>query len=162
MSNWQSFFSAQVSASAALLGLLFVSLSINLSKIISFRALPNRAFSALLSLLIVLIVSSLLLAPEQPVTIVSAEVLLIGLCAWATATIFDLKTWRSIEPGADYRPRLMAMSVLNQLAMLLYIASGGVLLTKGLDGLYLLVPAFLFSFAKAALDAWVLLVEINR
>ena len=57
--DWANFFVAEVGASAALLGLLFVSISINLSKILSFRALPNRAFGALLALLAVLVVSSL-------------------------------------------------------------------------------------------------------
>lgn len=32
----------------------------------------------------------------------------------------------------------------------------------GLSGLYWLVPAILISMIKAAVDAWVLLVEINR
>jgi hypothetical protein len=35
-------------------------------------------------------------------------------------------------------------------------------LTRGVGGLYLLVPAIIISFIKALLDAWVLLVEINR
>ncbi len=36
------------------------------------------------------------------------------------------------------------------------------LLISGVGGLYWLVPAAIFSFIKAILDAWVLLVEINR
>ena len=162
MSDWQAFFSAQVSASAALLGLLFVSISINLGKILSFRSLPNRAFGALLILLVVLIVSSLLLAPGQAMAAIGAEVLIIGLGAWAAITASDIKMWRNTDRAAAYRPRLFALAAINQLAAALYLVSGAVILIHGVIGLYWLVPAFLFSFAKAAMDAWVLLIEINR
>jgi len=37
-----------------------------------------------------------------------------------------------------------------------------VVLTVGDVGLYWIVPAVIFSFLKAIIDAWVLLVEINR
>ena len=37
-----------------------------------------------------------------------------------------------------------------------------IVLTRGAGGLYWLVPAIVISFIKAILDAWVLLVEINR
>ena len=36
------------------------------------------------------------------------------------------------------------------------------MIVAGVDGLYWLVPAVIFSLLKALLDAWVLLVEINR
>lgn len=37
-----------------------------------------------------------------------------------------------------------------------------IVLSSGSGGLYWIVPAIIFSFVKAILDAWVLLVEINR
>ena len=52
--------------------------------------------------------------------------------------------------------------VLTQFAVLPYVISGISVLTRGAGGLYWLVPAILISFIKAVLDAWVLLVEINR
>ncbi|HLJ72621.1 MAG TPA: hypothetical protein VKU03_14975 [Roseiarcus sp.] len=162
MSDWQAFFSAQVSASAALLGLLFVSISINLGKILSFRSLPNRAFGALLILLVVLIVSSLLLAPGQARAAIGGEVLVIGLFAWAAITASDVKMWKNTDRAAAYHRRLIPIAAINQLAALLYFVAGAVILTRGMIGVYWLVPAFLFSFAKAAMDAWVLLIEINR
>jgi hypothetical protein len=162
MSDWQNFFVAQVGASAALLGLLFVSMSINLNKILAFSALPNRALGALLTLLVVLIVSSLLLTPGQPMTLVGAEVLLIGLCAWSAITLFDVNTWRNTDRAAAYRSRLRILFAINQLAALLYIVAGLVILTSGIAGLYWLVPAFVCSFCRATMDAWVLLIEINR
>jgi len=57
MDQWQSFFVAEAGASAALTGLVFVGVSINLSRILSFPKLPSRAFGALLLLLTILISS---------------------------------------------------------------------------------------------------------
>jgi hypothetical protein len=48
---WQPFFAAELGAAAALGGLLFVSLSLNLTKILSYPALPVRALIALVLLL---------------------------------------------------------------------------------------------------------------
>ena len=36
------------------------------------------------------------------------------------------------------------------------------MITHGFVGLYWLIPGILFSFIKALVDAWVLLVEIHR
>jgi hypothetical protein len=63
---WANFFIAQCGASAALLGLLFVSASLNLSQILAYPQLPGRALLAMLLLLTVLIVASLMLVPGQP------------------------------------------------------------------------------------------------
>ena len=51
---------------------------------------------------------------------------------------------------------------LTQFALLPYIVAGIIVLTRDAGGLYWLVPAIIISFIKAILDAWVLLVEINR
>jgi hypothetical protein len=82
MSGWENFFIAQVSASAALTGLIFVAVSINLTRILSLPKLPNRALASLLLLLTILITSSLLLVPGQPVVVVGIEVLIVGLASW--------------------------------------------------------------------------------
>ena len=63
---WVNFFVAQCGASAALLGLIFVSVSLNLTKILSHPLLPGRAFAAMFLLLAVLLAASLMLVPGQP------------------------------------------------------------------------------------------------
>jgi hypothetical protein len=63
MSGWENFFISEVGAAAALAGLLFVGVSINLTRILSLPRLPNRALLALVILLAILVVSSLLLVP---------------------------------------------------------------------------------------------------
>jgi modulator of FtsH protease len=160
MDGWENFFIAETGASAALLGLLFVSVSINLSRILSFSPLPSRAFGALMILLVVLIISSLQLVPAQPNWLIGAEILIVGICAWVVIIRIDSGIIRSAKP--DHLPRSLSLIALNQTSLILYIAAGVATLVVGKVGLYLLVPAIVASFIKATLDAWVLLVEINR
>jgi hypothetical protein len=84
----------------------------------------------------------------------------LGLIVWIIATILDVSILQTRE--RKYRLPYMVNVVLTQLALLPYIIAGIRLLTRGACGLYWLVPAIVISFIKALLDAWVLLVEINR
>jgi hypothetical protein len=64
---WQSFFVAVISAAAALTGLLFVAVSINLDRILKGRSfLPTRAAETLASLLLIVVSSALVLVPQNP------------------------------------------------------------------------------------------------
>jgi hypothetical protein len=160
MNGWENFFIAEVGASAALAGLIFVGVSINLTRILSIPGLPNRALLALILLLTILVMSSLLLVPGQSLTLIGIELLVLGLIVWITATMLDVTILRTRE--TQYRMPYMLNMVLTQLALLPYIVAGIIVLTRGAGGLYWLVPAIVISFIKAILDAWVLLVEINR
>jgi cation transport ATPase len=160
MNGWENFLVAEVGASAALLGLLFVSVSINLRMILSHPPLPGRAFGALLMMLIVLITASLLLIPGQPMTLIGAEVTVVGLVAWAVNSRIDVTSFKNARP--EYRRRAAGMIALNQVALILYVVCGVVILSAGKVGLYFLAAAVIVSFIKVMLDAWVLLVEINR
>src|ERR1700729_1554307 len=70
---WTGFFSAEVGASAALAGLIFVAVSINLAQIVKQRQLVSRSAKALLSLMAVLFSSSLCLIPDLSRVILGYE-----------------------------------------------------------------------------------------
>jgi modulator of FtsH protease len=160
MNGWENFFIAEVGASAALAGLIFVGVSINLTRILSLPRLPNRALLALILLLTILVISSLLLVPGQSLIFAGIEVLVIGLVTWILTTALDVNTLQKTEPR--YRRPFASNMVLSQLAAVPYVIAGITTLASGAAGLYWLVPAVIFSFIKAIADAWVLLVEINR
>jgi hypothetical protein len=67
MGDWHDFFLAQAGAAGVLTGLVFVSVSLNLEKIVSESGsgLPGRAAEALILLVAVLTASILLLVPGQ-------------------------------------------------------------------------------------------------
>jgi len=83
---WTSFFSAEVGASAALTGLLFVAVSINLSKIVALPHLTPRAAKALATLVGILFAASFGLAPGQPREQLGWELVGTGMLAWAAIT----------------------------------------------------------------------------
>jgi len=160
ITNWETFFSAEVAASAALVGLIFVGLSINLTRILSIPRLPNRALQSLIVLLTILFVSSLVLVPGQSVLLLGTEVLVAGLSTWTIVTLLSVSIVRG--SNAQYRKAHLINLFLNQVAMLPYVIAGIIILVGNEGGLYWLVPAVIFSLIKAIADAWVLLVEINR
>jgi modulator of FtsH protease len=148
-----------VGASAALAGLIFVSVSLNLTKVLGSPHLPMRAFQALVVLLEILFMSSLAIVPQSLMWL-GGEVLTLGTAVWIMALNCDRKTY--IVAGATYRQRTVQRMILSQVAALLFVGGGIAILISGVVGVYWLVPAVICSYLIAMLDAWVLLVEINR
>lgn len=160
MPAWENFFVAEVGASAALAGLVFVGVSINMTRILALPALPERAAQALTLLFSILIVSSVLLVPGQALWVVGVELVGIGMVIWYAAARVAFRSVHMVDP--QYRRTVVLETGVVEFATLLYPAAGLVLFFWGTVGFYLLVPAFLASFIVAIIDSWVLLVEINR
>jgi hypothetical protein len=160
MIGWENFFMGELGASAALTGLVFVGVSINLTKIVASSHLPNRALEALVALVAVLFTSSLLLIPGQSFVAIGVEVLLIGLINWGTMLYLQINILRKME--AQYRRNFARIILICQMAALSFVIAGIVLLISGTNGLYWIVAATLLSFLAAFTDAWVLIIEINR
>ena len=159
LDSWQPFFTAQLGAAATLGGLLFVGLSLNLTKILTYPALPTRALMALILLLIILVVSSLILIPGQTASAIAVEILAVGVIGWASVTVMGLYIFRYAKL---HRAGYFGNMVILQLAALPYVVGGALLLGGNSSGLYFVSLGVIVSFVKAMLDAWVLLVEINR
>lgn len=79
---WISFFQGELGAAAALAGLLFVSMSVNQTKILELGRMADRGLEALAILFVVIIVSSLPLIPGQPPRLVGGEILFAGAGGW--------------------------------------------------------------------------------
>lgn len=159
MQGWDNFLLAEAGASAALTGLIFVGVSLNLSKILAMPRLPNRALEALL-LITILVIASLLLVPDQSKTMIGAELTIAGFACVSIMFRLDLRIRRDTD--VKYRRAFLFNMVLSQIASLPYLIAGLLVLAGHINGLYIMVIAMIFPFIKALLDAWVLLVEINR
>ncbi len=160
MLDWSGFFEAEVGASAALAGLLFVGVSLNMSRILALKGLADRALEALVLLVVILLIASLQLVPGQPQLALGSETLLVGVVAWAVVTRLELRSLRAADK--QYHRLYVNNMIVGQIAVIPYIVGGLTIIVLSSDGLYLVVPAMLVSFTDAILDAWVLLVEINR
>lgn len=160
MTVWDNFFVAEVGASAALAGLIFVGVSINMNRILALPRLPERALQAIIILLGILIVSTVLLVPGQATQTIGLEILVIGLAVWTSSVYLDIGNVRKTQK--EFRAKQIYNVSMGQAALLPYIAGGVTTILYGNVGIYWLVPAVVLSFVKAISDAWVLLVEINR
>jgi hypothetical protein len=158
--QWTTFLSAEVSAAAALTGLLFVAVSINLSKIISFAQLTPKAAKALMTLVGILFASSLCLVPGQSTRVLGWELTIVGTIFWGTITFLQRSHLRD-NPYLNPRQKLIS-TLLAQISVLPIVVCGVSLLFWEGGGLYWIVVAVIVSFVTAILDTWVLLVEILR
>lgn len=82
MAEWSDFFVAQAGASTALAGLIFAAISTSLTELLQFRHLVIRAAVALILLVSVLVMSSLLLAPNQSTPTAGIEILVVSISTW--------------------------------------------------------------------------------
>jgi hypothetical protein len=155
---WANFFVAEAGAAAALAGLLFVAISINLTRILEFPQLPARAIEALISLVSVLVVSSFALVPEQSARAYGLEIGVTGLIVWLVQTLGLLRMWKGSHPQAKSPLRVVA----NQLPPLPFMVAGFLVHQQQVSGLYWTVPGTLLSFTAGIFGAWILLVEIQR
>jgi hypothetical protein len=157
---WKDLFVAVAGASAALLGLLFVAVSINLERILGYEGLPERALETLLLLLSVLVVAILSLAPGQSNTALGLEVLVVGL-AMAFGAI-KLPIYASDETGKEPTQWNLSRWGVRLLSIVPFLIAGASLLAEGGGGLYWLLAGIVFAICGAVANAWVLMVEILR
>jgi hypothetical protein len=155
MHEWHDFFVAQVGATAALVGLLFVAVSINLEKILKFRHLPARAMEAILVLTCVLAISTCALVPGLHEVTYGVTIALTGFMTWLLLLRALLYTRRS---GYESVLRIL----LNQLPPLPFVVAGGLMATGHPDGIYWALPGTLLCILSGIFSAWILLVEIQR
>jgi len=160
METWHDFFVATAGAAAALTGLIFVGVSLSLTKLLTIPRLIDRASGSLILLMCVLIISCLCLAPNQSKVLLGIEIICISLLVWVITFRLDRSILKATEK--EYKKQFKQMIVFTQVAVLPYIIAGISILCCGFESVNWIIPAIVFSFSKAVLDAWVLLVEIHR
>lgn len=159
-SPWTDFSVAAAGASAALAGLVFVAISINVEHILRLAGVPDRSLATITLLVSVLLVSLLCLVPGQRERTLGIELLVVELMCGAL--ILHL-TRRSLvaaeEAGYD---RLVTQSIVAGLGTI-PVAIGALSLVAGTGGgLYWVAVGIVLATAGAVANAWVLMVEIRR
>jgi hypothetical protein len=156
--HWNDFLVATAGTAGALAGLLFVALSINLTRILELPGVSGRAGETILLLAAVLCGSLFALVPDQPPGRLGLMLLLAWLLTWAEPTLRQLKELGRVQ----YRVYTIQRLVLYQLATLPLLLAGLSLRGYLAGGLQWFALAVVLSIAVALLNAWVLLVEILR
>jgi hypothetical protein len=160
ISDWSGFFSANVGASAALVGLVTVAISINLTRILEYEHLPSRAGESLWILAAVLAICEVALFPRISQIAFGA----VALALAVASLIFGARnqwTWSSVEPAVAVHRQVIGAT--TRLASSLPIGvGGGLLMLQAPEGVIWIASGIVISLAVSVMNAWVLLVEIIR
>lgn len=158
--EWAGFFTAAAGATGALAGLIFVSLSINLARILGGPGLTGRAGETIILLASTLAATLIALIPGLTVRELAYALLAVTLPTWLVLLAIQFKALRKHQ----YIATNLAFSrlALNQVATVPAVLAPLGLLGVVPGGLSWLAVAVIASIMVALLNAWVLLVEILR
>lgn len=157
---WDGFAAALTGASAALAGLVFVAVSINIRRILGVPGLPGRAGETVILFFGALCECALVLIPHQPVTALGVELLTTGILASAVLGAILLPAL-----GAPTRQPLswqLTRLITGLTATAPVILAGCSLIGWIPGGLYWFAAGVLCAVIAASANAWVLLVEVVR
>jgi modulator of FtsH protease len=158
--DWAGFFGAQAAAFAALTGLVFVALSINLKTILDTPGTSGRAGEALILLVAPVLLGLAGLMGHQPLRALGAEWLVVGVVAWAAVSVI-LVSGRQAIRSRPWREAVTRVAGAEG-AVLSVIVAGSLLAGGSTSGLYWQAAGIGLCLVTGILDGWVLLVEILR
>jgi modulator of FtsH protease len=158
-SQWTDLFVATAGASAALAGLVFVAVSINIERILKYKGLPDRALETVLLLLGVLLVSVIGLVPGQSHVALGAELVVISLALGTVVARLPTIHEASVQQPAAW---LWGRWSVRAAGTLPFVIGAVSILAESGGGLYWIVAGIVFAVTGAVINAWVLLVEILR
>ena len=157
---WQALYTAVAGATAALTGLLFIALSLNLHTIIKMPTHRARARETLGATLSLLVLSLLMLIPGQDRRVLGSELIAGSLVLVLVAVKFHRQTLRRMVAGRRVRWALR-LAVLHLGTVSMVVA--GISLTVGqFGGLLWLVPTILIYMLWSLNNAWLLVVQASE
>lgn len=154
---WTDFANTVAGGAAALAGLMFVGLSLNLTEVLKFEGVAARAAATLGLTVAILIVAVFVATPAQDNRVLACELGVVGLL-----TVLGVIAGTSRQRAGPHRNRALVSMLLLFIPGSLLIAGAVSLWCQAGGGLYWVTAAVAIGFASATGNAWVLLVEIKR
>jgi modulator of FtsH protease len=158
--QWTDFFVAETGAAAALTGLFFVAISINVAEIARDANLPGRAAETIAMLTGALLMASLMLVPDQETPWLGLELAAVAAITWLVPVRFQLAA-RSRLSAAE-RGTFPMRVLLSQVATVPSLVAASFLAAGSSVGYAVLALGLLVIFVVSIASAWVLLIEIKR
>lgn len=153
--QWQEFFDMVGTGAAALAGLVFVAMSLNVSAIKGDNAHRYRATGSLTGLASVFILCGLVLMGGQTLQAVGAEVLVISA---GMATFFAWRFLRTRRFRGEEESLSIYRTVGAEICYLVEVAGGITLIAGYSSGLYMTAVGIMVSFYFMISSAWLLFV----
>lgn len=159
MESWDTFAVIVGGAAAALLGLLFVAISIRLNVVAASRALRNRSAQTMVLFAIMLMLAVLLAIPGQSRVLFGAEVVVLALLGGAGLQLLDRRAGRI--QGQRGIGRVLDVIAPSAITSVLLLVAGVLLLFDLTAGLYVLVAPVIAAFAGGLTSAWLFMTRLE-
>jgi hypothetical protein len=157
--SWDTFAVIVGGAAAALLGLLFVAISIRLSVIARSDELRNRSASTMTLFGIVLLVAVLLAIPRQSYRVLGIELVVLAVLGGIGLFLLDWRAGRHREQQAI--ARVLEMVSPTTVTTLLLLVAGALLAFKVPAGMYVLVAPVIAAFVGGLTSAWLFMTRVE-
>jgi hypothetical protein len=162
--EWQIFYATIATASATLVGLLFVAMSLNVRMFTGKKniGLQKLAVQTLTNFLYIIVFALIFLIPRQGPIGLGVPLMCNGL-AGLISTISHLRTLFSNIPQGISRWRTFVRTAMTLTAFLvLVIVSFLVMVRASTAGLYWLVAPMILLLISASLNTWSLLIRVRE
>jgi hypothetical protein len=152
--GWDTFAVVIGGASGALIGLLFVSVSIRIDVISASPDFRSRGAATLSLFMSVLLVAILLVVPSQEPWELVLALALGGVLWW-------LNRRAVAQPSAQAISRILGTVSPDTITTILLFVAGVLLLAGVDDGVYVVIPAVIAAITGGVASAWLFLVRIT-
>src|SRR5271167_3022942 len=154
IADWTTYLSVLAEVAATLTGLVFVAVSINLSRILSVLGLTGRAAESLMQLFGVVIISTSALIPRQVPIALGTEIVVVSSGLWLLQTILQVRYSKTNKGHPRYW--LVTRIIQTQLSNIPFLIAGILILIGSPEAMYWLAPGCILSLIAGIMGAWVL------
>lgn len=159
VTDWGSFGQVVGDASGALVGLLFVAVSLNRDRIAHNPALRASAAQTLMVFMLPLLAVILLLTPRQPSWVLGIELIALGVVHGAAQVMAGRGKRTAGHEVQSQLARVLDRVVPNDFTTLLVVGAGATVVAGHVEGLYWLVPAVLLALIGGVASTWLFLIS---